>query len=589
MLSSEIRNIAIIAHVDHGKTTLVDKLLNVSNERVMDCNAIENERGITILAKCTSIEWTNPKTSKPYLINIIDTPGHRDFAGEVERALSMADGAILLVDAVEGIEQQTKFVARKAIECGLKLVCVVNKVDRPDRRPEDAYLEVLEYLQSIDQHLDPPLLYASGREGWATTVLDDALDSAIQKTIDPLLETVVNHIPAPADRFGDGKARFSVRMLDADKHLGTILVGKVESGVLKETQRGIAIDEAGKQIETARITKLMKRQGLKHYPVTEVCAGDIISMAGFTEATVGHTIVADAQTTPVIIPKVDPPTLSIVIEPNTSPIAKKDGTKFTSQQIQERILVEAQTDVSLEATPCGAGITVTGRGEMHLGVLIENVRREGFEMTIYPPTVKIIDNQEPWETLTLDVDSEYVGDIISELNMRHAEIADTTEIGTDRYRITCTVPIKNILGYRSKFLMQTQGGGSWNQAFDSYRPATEEIVVPRNGALISMALGVATAYALDKQKSNGIMFIEPGQQVYPGMIIGERNREDDLCVNPTHSKKLTNMRASGKDEEIRLVPPRKLSLEDALLSITKGQCLEVTPLRFNLRQSQLPR
>jgi GTP-binding protein len=589
MLSPEIRNIAIIAHVDHGKTTLVDKLLNTSDERVMDCNAIENERGITILAKCTSIEWTNPRTSKPYLINIIDTPGHRDFAGEVERALSMADGAILLVDAVEGIEQQTKFVARKAIECGLKLVCVVNKVDRPDRRPEDAYLEVLEYLQSIDQRLDPPLLYASGREGWATTVLDDALDSAIQKTIDPLLETIVDYIPAPTDRFGDGKARFSVRMLDADKHLGTILVGKVESGTLKETQRGIAIDEAGKQIETARITKLMKRQGLKHYPVTEVCAGDIISMAGFTEATVGHTIVGDAQTTPVIIPKVDPPTLSIVIEPNTSPIAKKDGTKFTSQQIQERILAEAQTDVSLEAKACGAGITVTGRGEMHLGVLIENMRREGFEMTIYPPTVKLIDNQEPWETLTLDVDSEYVGDIISELNMRHAEIADTTEIGTDRYRITCAVPIKNILGYRSKFLMQTQGGGSWNQAFDSYRPSTEEIVVPRNGALISTALGVATAYALDKQKSNGIMFIEPGQEVYPGMIIGERNREDDLCINPTHSKKLTNMRASGKDDEIRLVPPRKLSLEDALLSITKGQCLEVTPLRFNLRQSQLPR
>lgn len=584
-----IRNIAIIAHVDHGKTTLVDKLLNTSDERVMDCNAIESERGITILAKCTSIGWCDANDNA-YLINILDTPGHRDFGGEVERALSMADGALLLVDATEGIEQQTKFVARKAISCGLKLICVVNKVDRSDGRPEEAYLEVLEYLQTIDPNLDPPVIYASGRNGWAMLSIEEALDSNVTKTMDPLLELVTKHIPSPSNDFSDNNARFSVRMLDADKHLGRILVGKVESGSFEEGQRVFAVqktEEGNKQIEAARITKILKRQGLKYLPVTKVVAGDIVSIAGFERATVGHSLVDSLTTSAIAIPAVDPPTLSVVIEPNTSPIAKKEGTKFTSQQIQERILTEAQTDVSLEVSVVGAGVRVSGRGEMHLGVLIENMRREGFEMTVYPPVVKIIGENEPWESLALEIDSEYMGSVISELNMRYAEVGDTREIGNNRIRIECTVPTRNILGYRSKFLTQTQGTGSWGQFFDSYKPKTEEICVQRNGALVSTALGTITVYALDKQKSNGTMFVEPGVQAYPGMVIGERNREGDLDVNPTHTKKLTNIRAAGKDDEIRLVPPRKMSLEDALLYMNKDECLEVTPLRFNLRKKHL--
>lgn len=583
--NSMMRNIAIIAHVDHGKTTLVDKLLGAKTDRVMDSNALESERGITILAKCTSVIWND------YEINILDTPGHRDFGGEVERALSMADGALLLVDATEGIGQQTKFVARKAMELGLKLICVVNKVDRPGNRAEDVHLEVLSYLHDINPELEPTVLYVSGKAGLAAGSLEE-FHKLYQNhnpeacSMDLLLKTVVDEIPAPQIKFDDNQLRMSVRIIDGEKHLGKLLMGRVESGVIEEGQF-VHIKSLEGDVESGRVTKILKRRGTAFVPITRASAGDIVSVAGFGRATVGHTIVGENSVAAVRIPSVDPPTLSMIVEPNTSPLLGREGSKLTSQLLQERLLREAETDVSLQVVANGASITIAGRGEMHLGVLLENLRREGFELTVHPPEVRIVDGQEPWESLTLEIDSEHVGDVLSELNLRRAEIQHTDEIPGNRFCIECVVAAKNVLGYRSKFLTQTQGSGVWNQAFDSYRQQSETIKSQRDGVLVSTEPGTATAYALNKLEARGEMFIKPGTEVYEGMIIGECNKQGDLDVNPVDNKKLTNMRAAGKDEGIRLSPPRIFSLEDALLYIEPGECLEVTPQNFRLRKKWL--
>jgi len=584
MISSLRRNIAIIAHVDHGKTTLVDKLLDAKSDRVMDSNALESERGITILAKCTSIVWQSKDTE--YNINIIDSPGHRDFGGEVERALAMVDGAVLLVDAAEGVEQQTKFVTRKALNLGIPIIVVINKVDRPGSEPEERMIEVIDYLETAGLKGEIPVLYASGRQGWATYDLQEAL-SGKAVGMAPLLDTVIQHIPAPKLQFTDQEARFSVRMIDSDKHLGRILIGRVESGVIS-TGQTLHVKNANGNVESAKVSKIMQRQGMKSLVIDTAEHGDIVSIAGFSNATVGDSVLSNKDLTPLLIPSIDPPTLSMTLTANTSPFLGRDGKKLTSQLIQERILKEAESDVSLQVSISGSHVTVAGRGEMHLGVLIENLRRENFELTVFPPEVRIIDNKEPWERLVLEMDLEHMGTVVSELNSRHAQIQDTAERNDgNRMRIECIVSAKNILGYRSKYLADTQGSGIWGQSFEEYRDMAPRIQHKRNGVLVSTTNGTITSYALDKLSDRGEMFIEPGIEVYEGMIIGENNKDNDLDVNPVHAKKLTNMRASGTDETIRLSPPRKLSLEDALLYIQADECIEVTPLNIRLRKKGL--
>jgi GTP-binding protein len=582
IVTNKMRNIAIIAHVDHGKTTLVDKLLGAKTDRVMDSNALESERGITILAKCTSVQWNG------YEINILDTPGHRDFGGEVERALSMADGVLLLVDATEGIEQQTKFVARKAIEFGLPVLCAVNKVDRPGNRAEEVHLEMLEFLAALDPTADHTVLYVSGKAGIAAHSLEEFQQMAEkgELSMGALLETIVSEIPAPHSKFEDTHTRMSVRIIDRDKHLGKLLLGKIESGKLVEGQQMHAKSEAG-LVESGRITKILKRYGTELVVVEQAVAGDIVSVAGFTGASVGDTLVSHNSLDPIHIPAVDPPTLSMIVEPNTSPMLGKEGTKLTSQLLQERLLREAQIDVSLSVSISGISITLAGRGEMHLGVLLENLRREGFEMTVYPPEVCVRDGKEPWESLVLEMDAANMGDVIAELNLRRAEIQETREVTGGRFRIECNVAAKNILGYRSKFLTQTQGAGIWSQGFAGYRDRSESVKSQRNGVLVSTTKGTVTAYALDKLSARGEMFVSPGTEVYEGMIIGEHNREGDLDINPVINKKLTNVRAVGKDDGIQLTPPRIFSLEDVLLYIEDGECVEITPKRFRLRKKWL--
>ena len=492
----------------------------------------------------------------------------------------MVDGALLLVDASEGIEQQTKFVTRKALALGLPIICVINKVDRPESRPGDVYCEILDYLESVEYKGEPHVLYASGREGWAKTSLDVTTDN-----MNALFEAVIKYIPAPKCEFTDNETRLSVRMVDSDKHLGRLLIGKVESGVIKVGQTLIAKSHDG-MIESAKITKILKRKGMVYIAVDCANVGDIVSVAGFDKATVGHTLLPNNTFIPLTIPEVDPPTLSMVIEPNTSPLLGRVGKKLTSQLLQARLLKEAESDVSLRAVVSGSSITIAGRGEMHLGVLIENLRREGFEMTVYPPEVRIVNNQEPWEQLILEMDMCHMGEVISQLNLRRADIFDTVDKGI-RVRIGCVVSAKNILGYRSKFLAYTQGSGLWSQSFDSYRDITTKVQTQRNGVLVSTTSGIVTSYALDKLESRGEMFIDPGIEVYEGMIIGENSKENDLDVNPVQAKKLTNVRASGKDDAIKLTPPRKMTLEDALLYMEADECLEVTPKNFRLRKRGL--
>jgi GTP-binding protein len=590
-----LRNIAIIAHVDHGKTTLVDQLFRQSGtfrdnqrveERAMDSNDLEKERGITILAKPTSIEWEGTR------INIVDTPGHADFGGEVERILSMVDGVILLVDAAEGAMPQTKFVTGKALALGLRPIVVVNKVDRSDARIQEVLDEVFDLfvaLEASDEQLDFPVLYASGRNGYASTDMD-----AREGTLTPMFETIVSHVPPPSlDE--DAPFSFLVTLLDRDNFLGRILTGRVQSGVVKVNQPIHALDEAGNVIETGRASKLMSFRGLDRVPVEEARAGDIISLAGLTVATVANTIADTSVDTPIQAQPIDPPTLSMRFAVNDSPLAGREGSKVTSRMIRDRLMREAETNVAIKVTEAADrdSFEVAGRGELQLGVLIETMRREGFELGISRPRVLFGEDEdgkktEPYETVVIDVDDEHSGTVVEKMNLRKAEMTDMRPSTGGKTRITFSAPSRGLIGYHGEFLSDTRGTGIMNRLFEKYGPHKGNIEGRKNGVLISNGAGEAQSYALGPLEDRGILFVGHGETLYEGMIIGENAKTDDLEVNPMKAKQLTNFRASGgKDDAIRLTPPKKMTLEQAIAYIDDDEMVEVTPKSIRLRKRHL--
>ena len=590
-----LRNVAIIAHVDHGKTTLVDQLFRQSGtfrdnqrveERAMDSNDLEKERGITILAKCTSVEWEGTR------INIVDTPGHADFGGEVERILSMVDGVILLVDSSEGAMPQTKFVTGKALALGLKPIVVVNKVDSPDERIQEVLDEVFDLFVSLDandEQLDFPVLYASGRNGYAN---ED--DKAREGTLRPLFQKIVDHVPAPsADP--NGPFKFLVTLLDRDNFLGRILTGLVFSGSVKTNQQIHALDSEGKVVETGRASKIMTFRGLERVPTDEAQAGDIISLAGLTTATVSNTICDPSVTEPLQAQPIDPPTLSMRFAVNDSPMAGREGTKVTSRMIRDRLFREAESNVAIKVTEAADrdSFEVAGRGELQLGVLIETMRREGFELGISRPRVLFREDEsgqktEPYETVIIDVDDEYSGTVVEKMNLRKAELTDMRPSGGGKTRITFSAPSRGMIGYHGEFLSDTRGTGIMNRLFEKYGPFKGKIEGRKNGVLISNGSGEANSYALGPLEERGILFVGHGEALYEGMIIGENAKPDDLEVNPMKAKQLTNFRASGgKDDAIRLTPPKRMTLEQAIAYIDDDEMVEVTPKSIRLRKRHL--
>ena len=595
-----LRNIAIIAHVDHGKTTLVDQLFRQSGtfrdnqrieERAMDSNDLEKERGITILAKPTSVEWTRPDGSETIRINIVDTPGHADFGGEVERILSMVDGVILLVDSSEGAMPQTKFVTGKALALGLKPIVVVNKVDRPDERIQEVLDEVFDLfvsLEASDEQLDFPVLYASGRNGYAS---DDM--HARSGTLQPMFETIVSHVPPPALDL-DAPFTFLVTLLDRDNFLGRVLTGRVTSGSVKVNQAIHALDMDGKIIETGRASKIMAYRGLERVPVEEAQAGDIISIAGLSVATVANTICDISVTVPIQAQPIDPPTLSMRFAVNDSPMAGREGTKVTSRMIRDRLERESESNVAIKVTESADkdSFEVAGRGELQLGVLIETMRREGFELGISRPRVlygKDADGKrtEPYETVLIDVDEEHAGTVVEKMATRKGEMTDMRPSGGGKTRITFIAPSRGLIGYHGEFLSDTRGTGIMNRLFDSYGPHKGKIEGRKNGVLISNGAGEANAYALGPLEERGILFVGVGEPLYEGMIIGENAKPEDLEVNPMKSKQLTNFRSTGKDDAIRLTPPKVMTLEQAIAYIDDDEMVEVTPKSIRLRKAIL--
>jgi GTP-binding protein len=593
-MSEKLRNIAIIAHVDHGKTTLIDSLMKQSgmfrdNQSVdvcvMDSGDLEKERGITILAKPTSIQWGDTR------INIIDTPGHADFGGEVERVLHMADGVILLTDSAEGPMPQTKFVLGKALKLGLRPIVIINKIDRSDNRPEEVIDEVFDLFVSLDatdEQLDFPILYASGRDGWC--VRD--LENDTRENLHPLLDLILEHVPAPTVEEGKPFAMLST-LLDADPFLGRCLTGRVLHGSAKVNDSVKSIDLNGKLIENGRLTKLLMFQGTERVPVTEVHAGDIICIAGLTKTSVADTICDPSVTEPLQSTPIDPPTMAVTISVNDAPFAGKEGKKVTSTMIRERLLAEAETNVAITFSESADkdSFEIGGRGELQLGVLIETMRREGFELTVSRPQVlyKEEDGQklEPIEEVTIDVDEEYSSSVVDAMNRRKSEMTDMRSSGAGKTRITFLAPSRGLIGYQSRFLTQTRGTGVMNRIFHSYAPYKGDIPQRHNGALISTDTGAAAAYAIFNLQDRGSMFVGHQTPVYQGMIVGEHNRDNDLEVNVLKGKKLTNVRASGTDDAVTLTPPRKMSLEDMMAYINEDELLEVTPLNLRLRKKYL--
>ncbi len=588
-----LRNIAIIAHVDHGKTTLVDQLFRQSGtfrdnqrveERAMDSNDLEKERGITILAKCTSIEWQGTR------INIVDTPGHADFGGEVERILSMVDGVILLVDASEGAMPQTKFVTGKALALGLRPIVVVNKVDRPDERTQEVLDEVFDLFVSLDandEQLDFPVLYASGRNGYA------GLDASIREgTLTPMFETIVSHVPPPKVDV-DAPFKFLVTLLDRDNFVGRILTGRIDSGTVKINMPIHALDSAGNVVETGRATKIMAFRGLERVPVEEAKAGDIISLAGMTDATVANTIADVSVSEPLAAQPIDPPTLSMRFAVNDSPFAGREGSKVTSRMIRDRLFREAESNVAIRVTESDDkdSFEVAGRGELQLGVLIETMRREGFELSISRPKVifREVDGgrAEPYETVVIDVDEEHSGTVVEKMALRKAELTDMRPSGGGKTRITFSAPSRGLIGYHGEFLSDTRGTGIMNRVFEKYGPYKGQIAGRPNGVLISNSTGEAVGYALGYLEERGVLMVSPGEPVYEGMVIGENAKSDDLEVNPLKSKQLTNFRASGKDDALRLTPPKRLTLEQAIAYIDDDELVEVTPKSIRIRKAHL--
>jgi GTP-binding protein len=556
----------------------------------MDSNDLEKERGITILAKCTSVEWDDHHGHTTH-INIVDTPGHADFGGEVERILSMVDGVILLVDSSEGAMPQTKFVTGKALALGLRPIVVVNKVDRQDERIQEVLDEVFDLFVSLDatdEQLDFPVLYASGRNGYANE--DPTLREG---TLTPLFEKIVSHVPAPAADF-DGPFKFLVTLLDRDNFLGRILTGKVQSGTIKVNSPIHALDNDGKIIETGRASKLLAFRGLERVPVEEAKAGDIISIAGLTEATVSNTIADPSVTEPLHAQPIDPPTLSMRFAVNDSPMAGREGTKVTSRMIRDRLEREAESNVAIRVTESADrdSFEVAGRGELQLGVLIETMRREGFELGISRPRVLYATDEsgkrtEPYETTVIDVDDEYAGVVVEKMAVRKGEMTDMRPSGGGKTRITFSAPSRGLIGYHGEFLSDTRGTGIMNRLFEKYGPYKGAIDGRGNGVLISNCAGEAVGYALNMLEERGVLFVRPQDKIYEGMIIGENAKPDDLEVNPMKSKQLTNFRSTGKDDAIRLTPPKIMTLEQAIAYIDDDEMVEVTPKSIRLRKALL--
>ena len=593
----DLRNIAIIAHVDHGKTTLVDELLKQSGafranqavaERAMDSNDLERERGITILAKATSVEWNTTR------INIVDTPGHADFGGEVERILSMVDGVVLLVDAAEGPMPQTKFVTSKALALGLRPIVVLNKVDKPDAEPDRALDECFDLFAALDaseDQLDFPHLYASGRAGWADSDLDGP-----RTDLSALFELVVNHVPAPKQISHAGDDfRMLATTLSNDPFVGRILTGRVETGRLKVGATLQALSRSSQKIEQFRVTRIQAFRGLAQADIDEAVAGDIVSLAGMSKATVSDTLCALAVDTPLKAQPIDPPTITVTFGINDSPLAGREGKKVQSRVIRDRLMKETESNVAIRVTdtPGGDAFEVAGRGELQMGVLIENMRREGFELSISRPQVLFRDGEngerlEPVEEVTIDVDDDYTGAVIEKLTgPRKGEMADMRPAGAGKTRIVAHVPSRGLIGYHGEFLTDTRGTGVLNRVFHGWAPYKGAIEGRRAGVLISMENGVSVAYALWNLEERGRMFIGAQVQIYQGMIIGEHSRDNDLEVNPLKGKKLTNVRASGSDEAVRLTPHTQFSLEEAIAYINDDELVEVTPQSIRLRKKYL--
>ena len=591
----DLRNIAIIAHVDHGKTTLVDALLRQSgtfraNQQLVDCaldsNELERERGITILAKCTSVEWHGVR------INIVDTPGHADFGGEVERILSMVDGVLVLVDAAEGPMPQTKFVLAKALKQGLKPIVVINKVDRPDARVHEVHDEIFDLfaaLDATDAQLDFPTLYASGRHGWAVADMKDERNDLL-----PLFDLIVRHVAPPESDLEKPFAMLTT-ILEYDPYLGRVLTGRIHSGVARVNMALKSLSREGRQIETARLTKLLAFRGLERRPVQEAEAGDIIAIAGLTLTTVADTIGAPELTEPVFATPIDPPTLAMTFSVNDSPLAGREGTKVTSRMIAERLRREAEGNVAIRVTESADkdSVEVAGRGELQLGVLIETMRREGYELAISRPRVLFKSDPvtgqrlEPIEEVQIDLDQEYAGVVVDKLSQRKAEMRDMRPSGGGKVRLIFHAPTRGLIGYQGELLTDTRGTAVMSRLFHAYAPWKGPIEGRRNGVLISTGDGEAVAYALWNLEERGPMFITPGTPVYQGMIVGAHSRGNDLDVNPIKGKQLTNIRTTSKDEAVRLTPPIQMSLEQAIAYIDDDELVEVTPKSIRLRKRHL--
>jgi GTP-binding protein len=589
-----IRNIAIIAHVDHGKTTLVDRLLQQSGvyrenqrqvERAMDSNDLERERGITILAKAASVEWKGTR------INIVDTPGHADFGGEVERILNMVDGALVLVDAAEGPLPQTKFVVSKALRMGLKPIVVINKVDRQDARPVEVINEVFDLfaaLDATDEQLDFPILYGSAKQGWMATSLEGSHDHGMQ----PLFDLVLSHVKAPVVEHGP--FRLLGTILEANPYLGRIVTGRITSGSVKPNQAVKVLDHDGKLIETGRITKVLAFRGIERVPVDEAEAGDIVALAGLPNATVAMTICDPAVETPIPAQPIDPPTLAMTFRVNDSPLAGTEGSKVTGRMIRDRLLREAEGNVALRVRESDDkdAMEVAGRGELQLGILIETMRREGFELSVSRPKVllredKMGELQEPIEEVVIDVDEVHSGVVVQKMAERKAEMIEMKPSGGGRVRMVFYAPTRGLIGYQGELLTDTRGTAIMNRLFHAYAPHKGPIQGRRNGVLISNDHGEAVAYALWNLEDRGPMMIEPGWKVYRGMIVGEHTRDNDLVINVLKGKQLTNIRTTSKDEAVRLTPPIRMTLEKALAYIEDDELVEVTPKSVRLRKKLL--
>jgi len=589
-----LRNIAIIAHVDHGKTTLVDRLLQQSGavrdhqrvaERALDSNDLERERGITILSKVTSILWRDTR------INIVDTPGHADFGGEVERILNMVDGALVLVDAAEGPLPQTKFVVTKALKVGLKPIVIVNKVDRPDARPTEVANEIFDLFAALDaseEQLDFPMLYGSARQGWMAAEPAGPKDRGMA----PLFELVVRHVaPPPVER---GPFRMLGTILEANPYLGRLVTGRITSGSVRPNEIIKVLDRNGNLVEEGRVTKVLAFRGLERAPIDEGLAGDIVAIAGLPEATVSHTLCAPDVVDPLPAQPIDPPTLAMTFRINDSPLAGTEGDKVQSRVIRERLLREAEGNVALRISESAEkdSMEVAGRGELQLGILIETMRREGFELSVSRP--KVLYRQgpagellEPIEEVIIDVDEQHSGVVVQKLSERKGELIEMRPSGGGRVRLIFYAPTRGLIGYNGELLTDTRGTAVMNRLFHAYGPHRGETAGRRNGVLLSTGDGEAVAYALWNLEDRGTMMIEPGRKVYRGMIVGEHTRGNDLEVNVLKGKKLTNIRTHSHDEAIRLTPPMNMTLEKALAYIEDDELVEVTPKSIRLRKKLL--